>query len=85
MELIKREIKMDSVLELKNSKSFYGLTKRELEVLNLVIKGLSNREIAEFLHISSHTSKAHVSAILTKLNVQSRMFAVIKAIKELEL
>ena len=67
---------MDSVLELKNPKSFYGLTKRELEVLNLVIKGLSNREIAEFLHISSHTSKAHVSAILTKLNVQSRMFAV---------
>ena len=48
------------------------ITKRELEVLNLLSKGYNNIEIAEALFISSHTSKAHVTSILHKLAVKNR-------------
>ena len=52
-----------------------GLTPRELEVLRLVADGLSNRQIADRLYISSHTAGVHVSHILSKLNVPSRVLA----------
>lgn len=55
------------------------LTKRELEVLNLVAEGLSNRSIAAELQISDHTVKFHVNAILRKLRAQSRTEAVVRA------
>ncbi len=51
------------------------LTKREDEVLDCVIEGLNNREIAEKLTITHHTSKAHVSSILHKFGVKSRTAA----------
>ena len=60
----------------------YGLTKRELEVLELVISGLSNTEIALKLYISPDTSKHHVSSIINKFNVKNRVQVVVKAIKE---
>lgn len=49
-----------------------GLTPRELEVLELLAQGCSNREIAARLSISELTAKSHVSRILTKLGVSSR-------------
>jgi DNA-binding NarL/FixJ family response regulator len=52
------------------------LTPRELEVLHLVGQGLSNRLIAARLHISEHTAKFHVNAILGKLGAQTRAEAV---------
>lgn len=55
------------------------LTIREKEVLELVKKGYTNKEIAEVLCISSHTSKAHVAAILHKMNVKNRLQAAIYA------
>lgn len=61
---------------------FHNLTQRELEVLNLVIRGFSNEEIAEKLFITSNTSKAHVSSILRKFGVEKRISAAIIAIKE---
>ena len=54
------------------------LTKREMEVLEAVAKGLKNREIAEDLVISYKTVKTHVSRILHKLDVKSRTAAVAK-------
>jgi two-component system, NarL family, response regulator LiaR len=57
------------------------LTERELEVLNLVVKGQSNQQIAEAMVISLATVKAHISSILSKLQVSSRAEATAYAIK----
>lgn len=56
-------------------------TSRELEVLQLLAQGLTNRAIANTLEISEHTVKFHVNAILTKLDAQSRTEAVVTATK----
>jgi DNA-binding CsgD family transcriptional regulator len=54
----------------------YGLTDRETEVLRLLTEGLTNREIGKRLLISTGTTGAHVSNILRKLGVSSRVQAV---------
>jgi two-component system NarL family response regulator len=58
------------------------LTERELEVLQLVAQGLSNKRIAEKLFISENTVKNHVRNMLEKLHVHSRMEAVLLAMRE---
>ena len=57
------------------------LTEREMEVLNFVVQGQSNRQIADAMFISVATVKAHVSNILSKLQVSSRTEAIAYAIK----
>lgn len=57
------------------------LTEREREVLNLIVQGQSNQQIAEALAISLATVKAHTSNILAKLQVSSRAEAIAFAIK----
>lgn len=59
-----------------------GLTRREMEVLALLGEGLSNGEIAQRLSRSAHTVEHHVSALLAKLNVKSRLEAVALARRE---
>jgi NarL family two-component system response regulator LiaR len=58
------------------------LTEREVEVLQLVARGRSNREIAEELTISEATARTHVSNILGKLHLASRTQAVLYALRE---
>ena len=53
-----------------------SLTRRELEVLQMLAAGLSNKEIAARLNISDHTVKFHVASILGKLGAGSRTEAV---------
>ena len=60
----------------------YGLTKKELEVLALIVDGLSNQEISEKLYVSISTTKAHVHNILQKLYLTDRTKAAIIALKE---
>ena len=61
--------------------STYDLTKRELEVLDLIATGATNREIAEQLFVSEGTVKNHVSNILNRLGLRDRMQAAIFAIE----
>jgi NarL family two-component system response regulator LiaR len=58
----------------------YGFTKRELEILRLMVTGLNNTEISNVLIISPNTVKFHVGNILTKLGVNSRVEAVAVAV-----
>jgi DNA-binding NarL/FixJ family response regulator len=58
-----------------------ALTARELEVLDQIARGLSNREIARLLHVSEKTVKTHVSAVLAKLGVQDRTQAALYAVR----
>jgi NarL family two-component system response regulator LiaR len=53
-----------------------GITKRELEILGLISKGLSNREIAEKLFVSENTVKTHSSRLFEKLTAKRRTQAV---------
>jgi NarL family two-component system response regulator LiaR len=58
------------------------LTERELEVLRLVARGMSNQEIATSLVVSEATVRTHVSSILSKLHLASRTQAALYAVQE---
>ena len=57
------------------------LTARENEVLQLLAKGMSNKEIASVLVITEKTVKAHMSSILSKLHLSDRTQAALYAVK----
>ena len=60
----------------------YNLTSREAQILKLITEGYSNNEIANKLFVSINTTKAHVASILQKLEVDDRLQAALKALKE---
>ncbi|HIK57324.1 MAG TPA: response regulator transcription factor [Synechococcales cyanobacterium M55_K2018_004] len=59
----------------------HPLTKRELEILQLIVNGKSNCEIAQHLHVSAGTVKTHVRNILNKLGVSDRTQAAVFALR----
>ncbi|MDO5306749.1 MAG: response regulator transcription factor [bacterium] len=71
---------VDSMIN--SNKNNYGLTDRELDVLALMVEGLSNPQIAEKLFITRATAKAHVHSILQKLCASTRTQATVVAMKE---
>lgn len=71
----------DTVSDFQKEYKFHNLTNREMDVINLISKGMTNREISQELIISERTVKNHVSSILKKLSVNDRTQALIKCLK----
>jgi DNA-binding NarL/FixJ family response regulator len=73
---------LDKLAELsKKSPSVDTLSEREVEVLNLMAKGVSNKDIADQLSITQSTVKTHITSIFQKLDVTTRTEAVTTALK----
>jgi DNA-binding NarL/FixJ family response regulator len=68
--------------EIEPSLAGAELTPRESEVLEMVARGIDNREIAKALYLSQHTVKNHVSSILVKLQVENRIQAAVHAVRK---
>jgi NarL family two-component system response regulator LiaR len=66
----------------RERKSLEILTEREMEVLKMVTKGLSNKDIADGLCLSVRTVQGHLANIFNKLRVSSRTEAVVHALRE---
>lgn len=66
----------------KIKKSNFGLTDREIEVLEVLSNGATNREIARKLYLTEGTVKNYISSIYSKLEVTGRHKAVFKAKEE---
>jgi FixJ family two-component response regulator len=64
---------------LENESALAALSAREVEILNLIAQGRSNKEIARVLSIAPETIKSHLKHIFTKLNVERRAQAVSRA------
>ena len=67
------------ILRLRPRTRPFGLTPRELEVLQLVAEGLSNTQIAAALCLGPQTVKNHLSAAMLKLDAPSRVCALLRA------
>jgi DNA-binding NarL/FixJ family response regulator len=76
-----RWIPKDVANRLASRNSFEELTPREVQVLNELVKGLANKEIADVLNITEHTTKDHLKSILAKLRVADRTEAVTAALQ----
>ena len=59
-----------------------SLTERELEILNMLVKGLTNKQIGRAFQISENTVRNHVNSILEKLEVADRKEAVVVAVQQ---
>ena len=76
------QVQIVSTPEIKKAPNSYGLTERELDVLELMVEGLSNPQIADKLVITRATAKAHVHSILQKLCADTRTQATVRAMRE---
>jgi DNA-binding CsgD family transcriptional regulator len=75
--IVVREIAVAQPFALDHQKlDELGITRRELEILELIAKGMSNREIAEKLFVSENTVKTHSSRLFDKLGAKRRTQAV---------
>jgi DNA-binding NarL/FixJ family response regulator len=75
-------VALQAIMERRRACPGGDLTRREREVLELVVDGLANREIAADLGLSESTVRQHVGSILTKLDVPNRTAAAIRAVEQ---
>ncbi|UCC59526.1 MAG: response regulator transcription factor [Dehalococcoidia bacterium] len=66
----------------KQQEPMETLSHREMEIMKLVTRGLSNKDIADELYLSMRTVQSHLGSIFSKLGVGSRTEAVVRALKE---
>jgi DNA-binding NarL/FixJ family response regulator len=79
---ILREFRQPGYTQGKETQAVDELTTREIEVLEQVVTGASNKEIADTLHITENTVKIHLRNILEKLHVQNRIQAAVYAVRQ---
>lgn len=78
----KKQAPASTGINYQAGKEIYGLTEREMEVLALIVEGMTNSQIAEELTISPYTAKAHVHSVLQKLSAETRAKATNTALTE---
>jgi DNA-binding CsgD family transcriptional regulator len=78
MDFLNLENEISMTTEEIKSNYAFSLTKREAEIMRLVAKGCTNKQIAAKLFISEETVKKHLKNIFCKLNVGNRVSAVMK-------
>lgn len=81
-DIVLGAVTTDQTEEAPVSKNQYNLTTREKQILRLITEGCNNVEIAKRLVVSVNTTKVHVASILQKLEVDDRLQAAVKALKE---
>jgi DNA-binding NarL/FixJ family response regulator len=79
LEALARRGRLDLGADVSAERALAGLTPREVEVLRLLVEGRSNRQIAEQLFISGKTASVHVTNLMAKLGVHSRLEAAATA------
>jgi DNA-binding NarL/FixJ family response regulator len=79
---ILQEFKQPDQTSEPETDSVGDLTPREVEVLEEVVTGATNKEIADRLHITENTVKIHLRNILEKLHVQNRIQAAVRAVRD---
>ncbi|MBR2525714.1 response regulator transcription factor [bacterium] len=79
--IVLRAATTNHVNEVTPVKTDYNLTAREAQILKLITEGYSNTDIANELSLSVNTTKVHVASILQKLDVDDRLQAALKALK----
>ncbi len=80
MQIANKVLKMFS--KFKPSTTDYGLTEREIEILQYIVQGLTKQSIADKLFLSFHTVNTHIKNIYNKLHVHTRSGVVSKVYKE---
>ncbi len=73
---------LERVSDMPLPQTEHPFSKREIEILQMLAQGLSNKEIAQRLSLSEHTVKTHVANIFAKLDVNNRAEAVLQAVKK---
>jgi DNA-binding NarL/FixJ family response regulator len=76
-----RELTIEEEEEPSNTNVYSPLSSREVEILDYIARGNSNKEIAKSLKISDQTVKNHITSILKKLSVNDRTAAVVHALR----
>jgi two-component system, NarL family, response regulator DegU len=69
-------------IEKQNKENNYFLSRREIDVLNLLARGMSNKEISDELYVCEKTVKNHIRNIFIKMQTSCRTETVIKALKK---
>ncbi len=76
------EFRRDCAAKKGGNSTEEDLTDREIDVLKLIVEGLTNKEIAECLFVTEHTVKIHVRNTLEKLHLRNRVQAAVYAVRE---
>ena len=79
--MLLRRMRLDEPVEI-DAPAMTPLSERELQVLRLVAEGKGNQEIGEALYIGQSTVRNHISSILMKLQVENRVQAAVRAVRD---